>query len=291
MKKGIVIRAFSENPDFLGSAEFLASTDDFLRCFDQAKEAGFDGVQLYVERTGHFSLESKPAIAEEIASGAAKAGIALASLEIAPFSFSFTDDAPEVRKDAQAVVTKSMEIAASMGMKGVLVIPGYVGLPWDPECKPVQYDVAYQRTKEGLTELAPTAEKLGVAILIENVWNMMLLSPMELKGLVDEIGSKRVGVLFDTGNVIQFGYPEQWIRILGERIQEVHLKDFRRAVGTIEGFVGLLEGDVNWPEVMKALQKIKYDGFLTAEMFPYKHHGDTILEHTSLSMDKIMGRA
>ena len=96
--------------------------------------------------------------------------------------------------------------------------------------------------------------------------------------------------MLDTGNLIAFGYPEQWVRILGRRIGEIHLKDYRESVGGIGGFVGLLEGDVNWPEVMAALGEIGYDGFLTAEVFPYRHHGEAILRHTSESMDRIMGR-
>jgi hexulose-6-phosphate isomerase len=95
----------------------------------------------------------------------------------------------------------------------------------------------------------------------------------------------------DTGNLIAFGYPEQWIRILGRRIKELHLKDYREAVGTVAGFVNLLEGDVNWPEVMTALAEIDYEGYLTAEVFPYRHRGDAILRHTSESMDRIMGRS
>jgi hexulose-6-phosphate isomerase len=111
-----------------------------------------------------------------------------------------------------------------------------------------------------------------------------------MRSLVDEAASPRVGVLFDTGNIVQFGFPEQWIRILGSRIKEVHLKDFRRATGTISGFVSLLEGDVNWPEVMAALDEISYEGFLTAEVFPYAHHGEAVLAHTSETMNRLMKR-
>jgi len=53
--------------------------------------------------------------------------------------------------------------------------------------------------------------------------------------------------------------------------------------------VGLLEGDVNWPEVVAALGEVGYDGFLTAEVFPYPHHGDTVLRHTAQSMNRILG--
>jgi len=291
MKKGIVIRAFSGNPDFLGDAGFLNGPDDFSRCFDAAVEAGFEAVQLYVEREGYLSLASDLKVAEDIAARAASAGVALASLEIAPFQYSFTDPDPEVREDAKRVVCRALEIAATMGMPGVLVIPGYVGLPWDPSVEPIPYDQAYERTRDGLAAVAPDAERLGKLVLVENVWNRFLLSPLEMRTLIDEVGSSQVGALLDTGNVVLFGYPEQWIRILGNRVREVHLKDFKANVGTIDGFVQLLEGDVNWPEVMAALGEIGFDGFVTAEMFPYNHHGDVVLAHTSASMDMILGRS
>jgi len=290
MKKGIVIRAFSGNPDFLGDAGFLAAADDFSRCFDAAVEAGFEAVQLYVEREGWFSLASEAGIGAEIAARADRAGVALASLEIAPFQYSFTDPDPEVREDARRVVCRALEIAAAMGMPGVLVIPGYVGLPWDPSVTPIPYDQAYERTRDGLLAVASEAERLQTPVLIENVWNRFLLSPLETRNLIDEVGSDCVGALFDTGNVVLTGYPEQWIRILGPRVREVHFKDFRANVGGIDGFVQLLEGDVNWPEVTAALREVGFDGIVTAEMFPYQHHGDTVLSHTSASMDAILGR-
>ena len=135
----------------------------------------------------------------------------------------------------------------------MLVIPGYVGLPWDAKVKPVRYDLAYQRLCKALASLAPEAERLGGTVMIENIWNMFLLQPAGNAGPDRRSAQLAVGVLFDTGNIIPFGFPEQWIRILGSRIREVHLKDYRRAVGTVVGVRLLLEGDVDWPEVMAAL--------------------------------------
>ena len=291
MKKGIVIRAFSGNPDFLGDSGFLQGGDDFSRCFAAAVEAGFEAVQLYVERGGYFSLASDLDVARDIAVRAKQAGIALASLEIAPFQFSFTDPDPAVREDASRAVRRALALAAAMDLPGVLVIPGYVGLPWDPSVTPIPYDKAYERTRDGLVSVAPEAERLQVHVLIENVWNRFLLSPLEMRALIDDVGSAYVGVLLDTGNVVLTGYPEQWIRILQSRVREVHFKDYRANVGTLEGFVQLLEGDVNWPEVMAALAETQFDGIVTAELFPYAHHGDVVLKHTSASMDAILGRA
>lgn len=85
-----------------------------------------------------------------------------------------------------------MQVAAVMEISAVLVIPGYVGLPWDPRAQPVRYDLAYERTRRSLRELAPDAERLGVSILVENIWNKFLLSPLEVRTLIDEIGSPHV---------------------------------------------------------------------------------------------------
>ena len=290
MKKGIVIRAFSASPDFLARADFLASEEDYARCFDRAVQFGFEGVQLFVSRQGYLSLEDSGDRARAIGGCARARGLALTSLEIEPFSFSLTDDDHQVRTAGEETVRRAMRLAATMGAPGVLVIPGYVDLPWDPSARPVRYDLAYERLRSSLRALAADAEQLGVSILIENVWNMFLLSPLEMRDLIDEVGSPRVAVLFDTGNAVQFGFPEQWIRILGSRIQEIHLKDFRPAVGTVAGFVSLLDGDVNWGEVMAALGEIGYHGFLTAEVFPFAHHGEAVLTHTSQAMDRLLKR-
>jgi hexulose-6-phosphate isomerase len=111
-----------------------------------------------------------------------------------------------------------------------------------------------------------------------------------MKRFVEELSSPFAGVYFDVGNVLVNSFPEMWIRILGSLVKRIHLKDFRTGAGNSWGFVGLLEGDVNWPEVIKALQDIGYSGYLTAEVGPYRHYPDAVLFHTSYSIDRILGR-
>jgi hexulose-6-phosphate isomerase len=109
-----------------------------------------------------------------------------------------------------------------------------------------------------------------VAICIENVWNKFLLSPLEMRDFIDSFNSQMIGAYFDVGNVLLMGYPDQWIRILGKRIKRVHVKDFKLSVGTAEGFVDLLEGDVDFEAVKKALADVGYDGYVTAELLPFE---------------------
>jgi hexulose-6-phosphate isomerase len=126
-------------------------------------------------------------------------------------------------------------------------------------------------------------------MLIEPIWNMFLLSPLEMRRLVDEVSSPCCGVLLDTGNVTLYGFAEQWMRALGRRVREIHMKDFRRSAGNVSGFVPLLAGDVNWPAVTAAARQTGFRGYWTAEQFPYAHYGDAILRHTAVAMDRILG--
>ena len=115
-------------------------------------------------------------------------------------------------------------------------------------------------------------------------------SPLEAARYVDEFNSPAVGWHFDVGNVITFGWPEQWIRILGKRIQKLHIKEYSRKKRDNEGLwkgfqVPFLEGDNDWPAIMKALDDIGYNGWGIAE----QGGGDTIegLKDLSARMTKI----
>jgi len=145
----------------------------------------------------------------------------------------------------------------------VLLVPAVVK-------KEVSYQDAYTRSQAEIRKAVPLAEELGVKIAVENVWNQFLLSPLEAARYVDEFNSPAVGWHFDVGNIINYGWPEQWVRILGKRIQKLHIKEFSRTrrdkEGLWKGFeVPLLEGDDDWPAVMKALDEVGYQGWAMTE--------------------------
>jgi len=112
-----------------------------------------------------------------------------------------------------------------------------------------------------------------------------------MRAFIDQFNSPFVGAYLDVGNVLATGFPEHWIRILGPRIRRVHFKDYRRAVGSVDGFVELLSGDVNWPAVMRELRAIDYTGWIAAEMIPpvpfYKHAPEMLVHNSSQAMDAI----
>jgi hexulose-6-phosphate isomerase len=259
-KKGIVIRAFANDPSYLAGVDFLRSADDYSRIFKRARTLGFDGVQLYLEISkGVLNLDTPEYLLFEIRSRARDEGILLPSLELAPLQYSFTSPDVHERQRGTKAVGRALAVAKVLGSPGVLVIPGYVGKMWEASTDRVPYEDAYQRTLECLRELTTNAEEMDLAMLVEPIWNMFLLSPLELRNLIDEVGSRSCGVLLDTGNVTLWGFAEQWIRVLGYRLREIHMKDFRRQVGNIHGFVPLLAGDVNWPAVTAAARDVSFN--------------------------------
>lgn len=126
---------------------------------------------------------------------------------------------------------------------------------------------------------------------MENVWNKFLLSPVEFRDFIDEIDSDSVGAYLDVANILVFGYPEQWVRILGKRIKKVHVKDFKCSIGNIDGFTTLLAGDLNWPATMKALKEVGYQGYLVGEIIPpYRFYPERAIYDTSKSLDQIISQ-
>ena len=256
----------------------------------KAKGAGFEGIELNLEE-GEISLASKEKELLEIKKFAADTGLEISSIIAALlWKYPLTSEDKTIAEKGKDVVKKSVEIASILGADTVLVIPGVVGSVLLAPTEVYPYDVVYKRSQEVLKELSSFAREHQVYLGVENVWNKFLLSPTEMKNFIDEINEEYVQVYFDVGNVLLYGYPEHWIRILGKRIKKVHFKDFRTAVGTLDGFVGLLHGDVNWKEVMAAFKEIGYDGYAIAEYIPYKFHPEQLPVDISNAMDKIFRR-
>ncbi|MCM8771817.1 MAG: sugar phosphate isomerase/epimerase [Candidatus Omnitrophica bacterium] len=255
------------------------------------KDAGFEAVELNTsEEGGILNLNSSEDEVKKVGEIVRKNGLEIASLLVGQFwQYPLSSSNSEIRKKGEELLEKGLKFANYLGTDALLVVPGVVA-PLSGEGEIVSYDLCYKRSQESIKKYVELAEKLKVYICVENVWNKFLLSPLEMKNFVEEIGSEYVKVYFDVGNILIIGFPEMWIRILGKLIKRIHLKDFKLSIGNINGFCDLLEGDVNWPEVIKALKEIGYDSYLTAEVGPYRHYPETKIYNTSLAIDKILGR-
>lgn len=217
-----------------------------------ARDVGFEDLEC---RT-----VNDPNEAEAIKKAAEKAGLKIHSvMNMAHWQFPLNSSDPEVVKKGIEGMETSLKNAHFWGAGIVLLVPAVV----NP--KHSYYEEAWKRSQAQIRKLIPLAEKLKVVIAIEEVWNKFLLSPLEMARYVDEFRSPWVKAYLDVGNMMFYGYPEDWIRVLNKRIAAVHLKDFRYRKGQVE-WTPLREGDVDWIEVHKALNEVNFRGTATVEL-------------------------
>lgn len=235
--------------------------------FKLAKDIGLDGVEVP-------PLDSADDVRKFRAASDAT-GVKMHSIILGGWKAPIASADPAVAEQGIALIEGQLGVAKEIGAEAILVVPGVVDAN-------NRYADIYQRSQAQLKKLAPKAEAAGVRLLIENVWNNFLLSPMEFARFLDEISSPFVQAYFDVGNVVAFGWPEDWIRTLGSRIKKIHLKDFKR---DSRQWVNLREGDVNWPQVRKALSEVGYKGYVTAEL---KGGDEAYLRDVSARIDTII---
>ena len=263
----------------------LDGTLPIKSAMEQASKMGFEGIELGIASQGVLTHNTSQAECEEIVREAEKHGLEISGVASGEsWTTSPTANDEDVRKEIIDFTQKALQVSHWLGSDAYLFVPGAVEVFFLPDAEVIPYDVCYQRASEAISQLVPVAEKLGVAIAVENVWNKFLLSPLEMREFIDNFNTSQVGVYFDVGNVLLTGYPDQWIRILGSRIKRVHIKDFKLSVGNADGFVDLLEGDVDFEAVKQALSEINYDGYVTAEMIPFTPGRP---EKTAAAMKKI----
>lgn len=253
-------------------------------CFALVKNAGFDSIEVNMAEDGEITPETTEVEVKALVEAARHTGIEISSLSTGlGWKYPLTSADAAVRDKGAAGIAAMLQAAEWLGVDTILVVPGVVS-------QEIGYEDAYQRARDTLRSLAPVAERHGVTIGVENVWNKFLLSPLEFARFLDEVGSPRVAAYFDAGNVLVFGYPDQWIRILGQRIKKVHVKDFKTGVGNITGFCNPLQGNVPWDAVRDALKAVGYDGYVTAEVDGYNVHPELGLKHIAESLRTVFCR-
>ena len=237
---------------------FKSKTSDALSLrekFQMVRDAGFDGVEV------NSAMSQAEVLAARDATGLAIPSVCISTHWAKPLS----DPNPTARQVGLEGLMQGLRDAKAYGASSVLLVPAVVK-------KDVSYADAYTRSVAEIKKAVPLAESLGVAIAIENVWNQFLLSPLEAAAYVDAFKSPQVRWHFDVGNVVNSGFPEQWIRVLGPRIAKIHVKEYSRKLrdekGPYAGFrCELMTGDSDWPTVMAALDSVNYTGWLIAEQY------------------------
>lgn len=247
--------------------------------FQLAKDVGFERMEC--------ATAEGQAQADEIKAASVKTGLPIHSVMNADhWKYPLSSSDPEVVAKCQAGMATSLRQAKLWGADTVLLVPAVVDAK-------TPYQRAYEQSQREIRKMIPLAQQLGIVIGVENVWNKFLLSPLEFARYVDEFNSPYVRAYFDVGNILLYGYPQDWIRTLGPRIVKVHFKDFSfrndpQTKKRTADFVQLREGELPWKEVHQALREINYQGVVTVELAS----GDkAYLQDTSRRVDMILAGA
>lgn len=250
--------------------EMLPEKLSFADRFKMARDVGFEVVQA--------PTTTDERIAEEIKKAADAASIRIDSvMNMDHWKYPLSSGDPAVVDKSLAGMRTSLRNARFWNADAVLLVPAVVS----PE---TSYRDAWTRSQAQIRKLLPLAEEQKVVIAIEEVWNKFLLSPLEMTTYIDESRSPWIKSWFDVGNVVLYGYPQDWIRTLGKRIVKVHLKDFKRRENGY-AWVNLGDGDVDWRAVRAAFGEIGFSGSATVELEP----GDeAYLRDVSSRVDRLL---
>jgi hexulose-6-phosphate isomerase len=221
----------------------------YLDRFKLAVDAGFEGVEA--------QTVVDPKEADQIKEASEKAKIRIHSvMNMGHWEWPFSSLNPDDVKKGAERMEISLRNAKLWGADTVLLVPAVVRAD-------TTIPQAWTRSQPHIKKLLPLAKELGVFIAIEPVWNKFLLTPYDTAKYVDEFKSPWVKAYFDVGNVVMYGFPQEWIRALGKRIVKFHLKDFKYET---RQWVALREGSIDWKEVRKAIGEIGFGGYLTVEL-------------------------
>jgi L-ribulose-5-phosphate 3-epimerase len=238
--------------------------------FQLARDCGF--LEIECQTT------PDPTKAEELLAASRKAGLRIHSvMNMDHWKYPLSSPDQSVVDKSLAGMETSLRNARLWGADTVLLVPAVVNAD-------ITYEQAYERSQKHIRKLLPLAKELNVVIAVEEVWNKFLISPVDFAKYVDSFNSPLIRAYFDVGNVVLYGYPQQWIRTLGSRIAKLHIKDFYYRKGETK-WVGLGEGDIAWKAVYSALADIGYSGSATVEL----SGGDGVyLKDVSARFEKIL---
>jgi hexulose-6-phosphate isomerase len=239
-----------------------------LQRLELAKKCGFLGVEIDSPGTGKL---------DELVAASKETGVVIHGvIDSVHWRDTLSHPDEKVRERGLKALQGALEDAKTVGADTVLLVPGVVN-------KDVTYAQCYERSQAEVRKALPLAEKLKVKIAIEVVWNNFITKPEQLIQYVDDFKSEYVGAYFDCSNMIKYGVSSaDWIRKLGKRMLKFDFKGYSKT----KEWVAIGEGDEDWPEVLKSLGEIGYDGWATSEV---GGGGEEHLKKIAAQMDKVLG--
>lgn len=265
--------------------------ESFDEMFSHLSACGFAAVELNIDgknaASAHsLTMDTTEAELCEILNKAEHFGLKIAGVSTSLYGNLLGSDDKNEREQGKDILRKQMICAAALDVDSILAVPGA------DITGGASIAQAFENAYLALSEMKEEIEYSKIYVCLENVWNGFFTSPFDMADFIDRLNSPYIKAYYDVGNTVAFSDTVSWVSVLGERIQRIHIKDFKRNGGLNGGgdFVDLLSGDINWPKVITALKNIGYDGYLTAEVFPTREYGQmlTFYKEVSAQEDTIL---
>jgi L-ribulose-5-phosphate 3-epimerase len=265
----------------------LPASWGFEKNLELIKRAGFDGVELWLGARPWFQVETTDADVAELRRKVENAGLVVSHVANSlDWKYPMSSPDPKIRALAISNLRRQIEATTILKTDAILVVAGLV-----TEDSP--YDDVYKRCVDALHELGDFAARVHVRIGCENCNSeqRFLISPREFRLFLEDLNHPAVGLHFDTGNIHDTGFPDQWIAMLGRQITRVHMKDVLRhrgRCGAESVYTNIFLGNNNWPKIRAAFDQVGYNGWLCAEMEAYRFAPDQQLFDTSAALDRFI---
>jgi hexulose-6-phosphate isomerase len=259
----------------------------FEQGLELTKKAGYDGIELWLGDVPWFNMKSSDADVEVLRRKVENAGLVVSNVSTAQhWTYPISARDPKVRAEGIRIVERQMETALLLKTDAILLVPGLV-------TEEVPYNEVYRRCLDALQPLGEKAARANVKIGLENCnsEHRFLITPREFWVFLNEVNNPSVGIHLDVGNIHDTGFAEQWIEIHGPRITRIHVKDVlkhRGRCGEQSVYTNLFMGDNNWPAIRAAMVKVGYDGWLIAELDPYRYAPDQQFYDTAVAIDRLI---
>ena len=271
----------------IGNTQMAAAATWAERC-RMAKEAGFDGVEMWIG-SREFDMNTTDDEVKRLAEGIHAAGLEVSSIASSlGWKNPINSPDPATFEYALRIARRQIECARLFGTDAILLVTG--------GATPENYQLdAFNRAISGFRQLAPFAEEHGVTIGAETCPKLSknLMTPQECLLFLERVGSPAVGIYLDTANVTYSGYPEHFIRALGNRIVRIHFKDLLEVDGASRSAYPGGGGGVDFGPVVRECRAVGYDRWAIMEYGPGpgQQHSFELMKAAASSTRRILEQA
>lgn len=171
---------------------------------------------------------------------------------------------PEAERRAIRVkhTLECLQVARALGASNISVPPG------GPLEKNMTRREAFRYFFDGLEQVLPVAEELGVKVLVEPEPDLLMEKTSEFKPFIKEIQSPMIGLNFDIGHFFCAGEdPAAALEELFEWVGHMHVEDIAASRKHNHLIAGL--GAIDFEGVFQTMGRLEYGGDISLELYPY----------------------